>query len=137
MTTTLRSAVLSGTQLSSYDWSKNNLLNKHYSHIFPADSFRLHLVSSIFAGLMTTLASNPFDIARTRIMNEKLQMVNGGIKSNYSPNPFITMLKIVREEGFMSLYKGFVPSYIRLSFCTSVFFIIYEELRSIVGFSGI
>jgi len=70
-TTTARSAVLSATQLASYDTFKHNIFLKYFPHIFTSDGFPLHFCSSIVAGIMTTLTSNPLDIARTRIMNEK------------------------------------------------------------------
>jgi hypothetical protein len=137
-TTTARSAVLSGTQLASYDTAKNNILHHYFPQVFPLDSFKLHLLSSFFAGFMTTTTSNPLDIARTRIMNEKIKIIDGKrLPSEYSTNPFITMFIIIRKEGVMALYKGFVPSYIRLGIVTTLFFIIYEGLRSHVGMKGI
>lgn len=39
-TTTARSAVLSATQLSSYDYFKHQVLLDHFPHIFPGDSFK-------------------------------------------------------------------------------------------------
>uniref|UniRef100_A0A6B2LBC2 Uncharacterized protein n=1 Tax=Arcella intermedia TaxID=1963864 RepID=A0A6B2LBC2_9EUKA len=136
-TTTTRSAVLSATQLASYDTIKNNVLKKRYPRLFPTDSVPLHFLSSIFAGVMTTLTSNPLDIARTRIMNQKASALGPGGQGGYSSNPFVTMYAIVHKEGLLALYKGFVPSYIRLGSCTVLFFVIYEQLRKIVGLKGV
>jgi len=125
-TTTARSAVLSATQLASYDIFKHNIFLKYFPSVFSSDGFLLHFCASFCAGVMTTLASNPLDIARTRIMNEKVAKIpiDGKLKihTQYSSNPLVTMFIIVKKEGPMALYKGFVPSYVRLGTCTVIFF---------------
>jgi len=141
VTTTARSAVLSATQLASYDIFKHNIFLKCFPSVFSSDGFLLHFCASFCAGVMTTLASNPLDIARTRIMNEQATIiyVDGKLisRTQYSSNPLVTMFIIVKKEGPMALYKGFVPSYVRLGTCTVIFFIIYEQLRRMVGIKGI
>lgn len=92
---------------------------------------------------MTTLTSNPLDVARTRIMNEHALeidpegLVTKRLSLKYSTNPFKTMLQITTEEGVMALYKGFVPSYVRLGSVTVGFFVVYEQLRHTFGISGL
>jgi len=74
--------------------------------------------------------SNPFDVVRTRIMNER---VFPGSFPKYSPNPFITLWKIFSSEGLIGLYKGFVPSYTRMGTCTSIVLVVLEQLRVLAG----
>lgn len=129
MTTTVRSAVLSCSQLSSYDVFKNEILVSYFPKHFHRDDFGTHLVSSIVSGVVTALTSNPFDVARTRIMNQT--------NNAYSKNPFKAIRKICQEEGLRALYKGFVPSYIRMGLVTCLFFLIYERVRLFMGFQTI
>lgn len=42
-------------------------------------------------------------------------------------------VKIIRYEGFFSLYKGFLPSYIRMAPWSLTFWVSYEEIRKLVG----
>jgi solute carrier family 25 protein 14/30 len=92
---------------------------------------------------MTTLASNPLDVARTRIMNEQVleQTESGKVVQKhtmkYSTNPLRTIFCIARDEGLLALYKGFVPSYIRLGSVTTGFFVVYEQLRLLFGIAGV
>lgn len=79
---------------------------------------------------MTSLCSNPVDIVRTRIMNESL---SPNKTEMIYKNPFSTFFKILKHEGFFGLYKGFVPSYIRLGGCTAVSFVIVEQIRLLIG----
>jgi Mitochondrial carrier protein len=65
-TTTLRAGMLTGAQISTYDITKRTLLERG----FP-DDLRTHLLASMVSGVMTALVTNPIDIVRTRIMNER------------------------------------------------------------------
>lgn len=93
--------------------------------------------SSFVCGLAGALASNPVDVVRTRLMNQRggalyqgtvdciLQVRNthlcvwGGFSglphstTNLVFNPF-AFLQTWRHEGFMALYKGFFPNWLRL-----------------------
>jgi hypothetical protein len=41
--------------------------------------------------------------------------------------------QIFRAEGVLGLYKGFVPSYLRLGSASVVVFMLYEQLRCLAG----
>lgn len=45
-------------------------------------------------------------------------------------------IKIIRNEGFFSLYKGFLPSYIRMAPWSLTFWVSYEEIRKLTGASS-
>lgn len=55
-------------------------------------------------------------------MNET---VAAGQRARYT-NPISSVVMIVRAEGMAGLYKGFVPSYIRLGSATVMFLMLYE-----------
>jgi len=128
-TTTLRAALLTSAQLASYDHSKHTLIRKYKFQ----DNLSTHFCASMFSGFITSLVTNPIDVVRTRIMNEK---VAAGQQRIYT-NPFISIWKIFESEGVLGLYKGFVPSYIRLGGCTVIGFILYEQMRIILGYHTI
>lgn len=128
-TTVLRAAALTSAQLASYDHSKHTLMNSFQF----ADNFSTHVCASIFAGLMTTLASNPLDVVRTRIFNEASKPKSERIYSN----PITSLVRIGAAEGIAGLYKGFWPSYLRMGSATVIIFVLYEQLRRLVGIPGL
>ena len=69
----------------------------------------LHFLASMISGLVTTAASMPVDIAKTRIQNMKI--IDG--KPEYR-GALDVIMKVARHEGFFSLWKGFTPYYFRL-----------------------
>jgi len=128
-TTVLRAAVLTGAQLASYDHSKHTLMK-----VFKfADNFGTHVCASMIAGLMTTLASNPLDVVRTRIFNESSKPKHERLYTN----PITSLFKIGYAEGIPGLYKGFWPSYLRMGSATIIVFVLYEKLRWLVGIPGL
>ena len=128
-TTMIRAALLTSSQLASYDHSKHSLIR--YLHF--SDNLFTHFIASFIAGLVTTLVTNPVDVVRTRIMNEKVIV---GQKRVYR-DPFTTFYKILTNEGLKGLYKGFLPSYLRMGACTVMVFVILEKLRTLCGISTI
>jgi len=100
--TTMRASVLTSAQLSSYDHTKRVLLRNGLME----DNVYLHLVASIISGLVTTTATNPFDIVKTRWM--------ASLEKNLYKSPLDCFIKTVSNEGFIALLKGWVPNYLRL-----------------------
>ncbi|XP_031467615.1 mitochondrial 2-oxoglutarate/malate carrier protein [Phasianus colchicus] len=79
----------------------------------------------MISGLVTTAASMPVDIAKTRIQN--MRMIDG--KPEYR-NGLDVLLKVIRHEGFFSLWKGFTPYYARLGPHTVLTFIFLEQMNA-------
>ena len=59
--------VVNGAQLSSYSQAKENLVGTGYF----TEGIFLHFCASMISGLITTIASMPVDIVKTRIQNMK------------------------------------------------------------------
>lgn len=78
----------------------------------------------MFSGLVTTIASMPVDIAKTRIQSMKI--VDG--KPEYK-GAVDVIVKVARNEGFFSLWKGFTPYYFRLGPHTVLTFIFLEQMN--------
>ena len=63
-----RAAVVNAAQLSSYSQAKELLLASGYF----SEGIVMHFFASMISGLVTTIASMPVDIAKTRIQNMKV-----------------------------------------------------------------
>ncbi|KAG9338996.1 hypothetical protein JZ751_024394 [Albula glossodonta] len=90
------------------------------------DDILCHFCASMISGLVTTAASMPVDIVKTRIQN--MRMIDG--KPEYK-NGLDVLLKVIRNEGFFSLWKGFTPYYARLGPHTVLTFIFLEQMNKI------
>ncbi|CAG9817599.1 unnamed protein product [Phaedon cochleariae] len=116
-----RAMVVNAAQLASYSQAKQLIVENFKVN----DGIFLHFVSSMISGLITTAASMPVDIAKTRIQNMKT--VNG--KPEYS-GPLDVLMKIVRNEGVFALWKGFLPYYFRLGPHTVLTFVFLEQMNA-------
>uniref|UniRef100_A0A8C1S244 Uncharacterized protein n=1 Tax=Cyprinus carpio TaxID=7962 RepID=A0A8C1S244_CYPCA len=65
-------------------------------------SFRPH-------GRHSALASNPVDVVRTRMMNQRVLAGNPLYKGTLDG-----LMQTWKNEGFFALYKGFWPNWLRL-----------------------
>ncbi|KAK3102440.1 hypothetical protein FSP39_011400 [Pinctada imbricata] len=102
--TVKRAAVLTATQIPSYDHAKHTILNAELMSEGP----RLHVVCSMIAGFMTALTTSPVDVIKTRIMNQQRD------HTKVYRNAFDCFWKTIRSEGFLGLYKGFFPNWMRI-----------------------
>jgi len=115
-----RAMVVNAAQLASYSQAKQSLVGTGYFH----EGLFLHFVASMISGLITTAASMPVDIAKTRIQNMKT--IDG--KPEYK-GAVDVLAKVIRQEGFFSLWKGFTPYYARLGPHTVLTFIFLEQMN--------
>ncbi|XP_033185749.1 mitochondrial 2-oxoglutarate/malate carrier protein [Bombus vancouverensis nearcticus] len=115
-----RAMVVNAAQLASYSQSKEMLLNTGYF----GNNITLHFVSSMISGLVTTAASMPVDIAKTRIQNMKI--VDGRPEFKGAVD---VIIQVCRNEGIFSLWKGFFPYYARLGPHTVLTFVFVEQMR--------
>lgn len=115
-----RAMVVNAAQLASYSQAKQALLSTSYFN----DNIMCHFVASMISGLVTTAASMPVDIAKTRIQNMKT--VNGLPEYKGAGD---VLKKVIMREGFFALWKGFTPYYARLGPHTVLTFIILEQMN--------
>ncbi|CAN0416585.1 mitochondrial 2-oxoglutarate/malate carrier protein [Lampetra fluviatilis] len=118
--TMARAVVVNAAQLASYSQAKQFLLDTGYVN----DNIVCHFWASMLSGLVTTAASMPVDIVKTRVQN--MRMIDG--KPEYK-NGLDVLMKVVRKEGFFSLWKGFTPYYARLGPHTVLTFIFLEQMN--------
>jgi len=118
--TIVRAMVVNAAQLASYSQAKQGLMSTGYFN----EGIFLHFCASMISGLVTTTASMPVDIAKTRIQNMKI--IDG--KPEYR-GAIDVLTKTIRSEGFFSLWKGFTPYYARLGPHTVLTFIFLEQMN--------
>ena len=77
----------------------------------------------VLVGLVATTVSAPFDIVKTRAMN-----------STGVPVGLITTFRnIIKNEGIPTLFRGWLPSYLRHGPHALICFPILEQLRHLFG----
>eukprot|EP01084_Bolivina_argentea_P187829 323470_1 len=110
--------------LGTYDHSKSFLLSHDIckSKGITDKDIRLHLVCSIVSGFFATLFACPFDVVKTRYQSQSL---NRPIYLSSRD----CLANIVKNEGLLVLFKGFVPMYARLGPWQISFFIVFEFLH--------
>ncbi|XP_068930163.1 brain mitochondrial carrier protein 1 isoform X2 [Petaurus breviceps papuanus] len=119
--TAQRAAIVVGVELPVYDITKKHLIMSGLL----GDTIITHFVSSFSCGLAGALASNPVDVVRTRMMNQRAIVGNVELYKGTLDG----LLKTWKSEGFFALYKGFWPNWLRLGPWNIIFFITYEQLK--------
>ena len=119
-----RAAIITALELSTYDSSKTILINQ----LAMLDGLGTHLTAGAMAGFIATVGALPIDVIKTRMMNQKI-LKDGSSKEVAYKGSVDCFLRTIRNEGFSALYKGFLPSYLRIAPFNVVFFLTYEKLK--------
>ncbi|XP_032729888.1 kidney mitochondrial carrier protein 1 isoform X3 [Lontra canadensis] len=122
--TAQRAAIVVGVELPVYDLTKKHLILSGLM----GDTVYTHFLSSFTCGLAGALASNPVDVVRTRMMNQRV--LRDGTCSGYT-GTLDCLLQTWKNEGFFALYKGFWPNWLRLGPWNIIFFVTYEQLKKL------
>ncbi|XP_025079621.1 kidney mitochondrial carrier protein 1-like isoform X1 [Pomacea canaliculata] len=128
--TAQRAAIVAGVELPAYDLCKKHIVQSGLM----GDTKETHFLASFMAGLAGAIASNPIDVAKTRMMNQKKVKVqlgpsNAGTVQVLYTSSMDCIVQTVRTEGVMALYKGFIPNWLRLGPWNIIFFMTYEQLK--------
>lgn len=110
-------------ELTCYDQAKQLIIRKQICE----DNVYAHTLASVFSGLSATTLSYPADAIKTRMMNQGKEG-----KAMYR-NSLDCLIKTVKHEGVIALWKGFLPTWARLGPWQFVFWVSYEKLRQISG----
>jgi len=128
-----RAMVVNAAQLASYSQAKQIILQTGYLAdgknfetftLYVQDGIFCHFLAAMFSGLVTTIASMPVDIAKTRIQNMKI--IDG--KPEFK-GAIDVISKVVKYEGISALWKGFTPYYFRLGPHTVLTFVFLEQMN--------
>lgn len=112
----VRGVLMTASQVVTYDIAKNILVGN--LNMDPSEK-STHFSASLLAGLVATTVCSPADVVKTRIMNAK--GTSGGAVS--------ILTNAVKNEGVGFMFRGWLPSFIRLGPHTIVTFLVLEQLR--------
>ncbi|KAK6462736.1 mitochondrial carrier domain-containing protein [Scheffersomyces coipomensis] len=113
----VRGVLMTASQVVTYDIAKNILVDN--VHMDPTKK-STHFSASLLAGLVATTVCSPADVVKTRIMNAK----------GAAEGSAVTILtNAVKNEGVGFMFRGWLPSFIRLGPHTIVTFLALEQLR--------
>ncbi|XP_070169407.1 mitochondrial 2-oxoglutarate/malate carrier protein [Polyergus mexicanus] len=112
-----RAAIVNGAQLGTYTRTKVMLENTGYIQ----NGIPLQFVAALMSSIITCFASIPMDVAKTRIQNWR--------QSTKPPNIIAMIVNIVKTEGLISLWNGFLPSYSRAAPNTIITMVCADQLH--------
>ncbi|XP_050677230.1 mitochondrial 2-oxoglutarate/malate carrier protein-like [Leptidea sinapis] len=112
--TVTRAMIVNGAQLATYAQAREMLLPSM------GDGLPLHFVSSMISGFVTSAASLPPDIVKTRIQN-----------ASKSASQMAVLTSIIKNEGVLALWSGFIPTYAKIGPHTVFTFIFLEQLQTL------
>lgn len=121
-----RAMVLNGTKMACYDQIKGTIVA---SGVVPS-GIPTQFCSAFGAGFFMACTVAPFDMVRTRLMNQPpdAKLYNGA---------FDCVAKILKAEGPGGFYRGFIPIWMRFAPTTCMQLIIFEQLRGVLGMKGL
>lgn len=112
----VRALLMTASQLASYDGLKSLLLSKAGLK----DDWSTHLVASTAAGFVATTVCSPVDVLKTRIMSAKEKEGLVGL-----------LIRVWKQEGLSWVFRGWVPSFVRLGPHTIATFLFLEQHKRI------
>lgn len=121
--TASRACIITAAQFSVYEECKEQLIERTPL----GDTPFTHGLASFACAIVAGIISNPFDVAKTRLMNMKIE-ADG---SRPYKNTFHAIIKTASEEGVLALMKGLGPTVARQVPLNLVRFMTVEQLRKI------
>lgn len=120
----LRACVLNATKMGVYDLSKGFIVDTTgWDRRSPKTAF----LSSFIAGFFMTITVAPCDMIRTKLMNQPVDVRRYG--------GFVDCVeKSVRMDGVLSLWRGFVPIWMRFAPMATGQLLSLELLYGLCGF---
>lgn len=111
------------TELPVYDEVKTAAINSGIVQ----PGIQSHLFSALCAGFFSTFWMNPFDVCKSRIMNQHIAAdgvaAYAGLLDCFK--------KTIQSEGTLALWKGFWPAYSRIGPRVVIIFVVLEQMREI------
>lgn len=112
----VRNGIVNAAELVCYDLVKEFILKRQLM----SDNAPCHFVSAFGAGFCATVVASPVDVVKTRFMNSPPGQYGGAMDC---------AVKMAREGGIFTFYKGFMPSFVRLGSWNICMFVTFEQLK--------
>jgi len=122
-----RAMVLNGTKMGVYDQAKGLVVD---STGWERSSLLTTFFAATTAGFFMTCTVSPFDMIRTRLMNQPND-------ARIYNNAVDCMIKIATKEGPLTFWRGFMPIWSRFAPTTTLQLVIFEQLRALVGMKSL
>ncbi|XP_017111642.1 mitochondrial uncoupling protein 4 isoform X1 [Drosophila elegans] len=124
-----RAALVNLGDLTTYDTIKHLIMDR----LQMPDCHTVHVLASVCAGFVAAIMGTPADVVKTRIMNQPTDEKGRGLLYRGSVD---CLRQTVAKEGFVALYKGFLPCWIRMAPWSLTFWLSFEQIRKMIGASG-
>jgi dicarboxylate transporter 10 len=113
----MRAVLMTASQLASYDVFKRLLL----SYTSLQDNLTTHFSASLAAGFVATTICSPVDVIKTRIMSAHAKEKKSIVR---------LLGEAYKAEGLGWMFRGWVPSFIRLGPHTIATFVFLEQHKT-------
>lgn len=124
-----RDVPFSGIYWACYEFISSHLKASRHHEKSSAESkiFFTSFVSGSLSGIVAALATNPFDVGKTRMQISHEQQKTSLIKSPNTRQPIYKFLyEILRNEGASALYVGVVPRCLKIAPSCAIMISTYE-----------
>ena len=115
-----RVAVVNGTWIATYDEAKETVYR-----LTPLRGIPAYALASQISGFVSSVVGCPIDVIKTRLMSQSAD-------EKYYRNALDCVGKVLRHEGPLALYKGFLPTLVRTGPWSLVFFVVFEQVSMAV-----
>jgi solute carrier family 25 phosphate transporter 23/24/25/41 len=92
------------------------------------------------AGAVAQTVAYPLDLVRRRIQVQGFTGATsgggGGVNTRHYTGMIDAFVKIYKYEGIRGFYQGLWPNYVKVVPAMAVSFLVYEELRMVLGLTG-
>jgi len=124
----MRAMVLNGTKMACYDSIKGLVVSSGI--VKDRKSLLGQFLSAFGAGFFMVCTVAPFDMIRTRLMNQPpdAKIYDGFVHCATT---------IIKNEGPTALYKGFIPIWSRFAPTTTLQLMIFERLSAFAGLQSL
>ncbi|XP_049784341.1 calcium-binding mitochondrial carrier protein SCaMC-2 [Schistocerca cancellata] len=119
-----------GIDLAVYETLKNTYLRKHNDGSTP--SVLLLLTCGTISSTCGQVCSYPLALVRTRL---QAQVITTGDGSAHAHNGTMSRVirTIIQDEGFLGLYRGITPNFLKVAPAVSISYVVYERVRQALG----
>ncbi|KAM7537867.1 hypothetical protein Aperf_G00000059910 [Anoplocephala perfoliata] len=127
-----RAALVNMGEMTTYDTAKR-WLQRQFSL---TDGPILHGCASAMSGFVSACLGTPADFIKTQLMSQRAEKIDGNLTHTRYNGMIDCAVKVVRDQGFFSLYRGFFLIWGRMAPWSLTFWLTYEKLRTFIGAGG-
>ncbi|CAH0719410.1 unnamed protein product, partial [Brenthis ino] len=121
-----RAALVNMGDLAAYDYTKQFLIREFDM----TDSILVHALAAFTAGFVAAVVGTPADVLKTRLMN---QPVGPDGRGTLYRGMIDCLQQSIKNEGIFSVYKGFLPLWMRLGPWALINWIAFENIMLAIG----